>query len=81
MKKRRTYEQGSREETKEVLSINRNYILEEIIDEENEQSITEACPISLLPPLSEVKPTQLIPKRRTKEGESAAGISVLAIEG
>ncbi len=55
--KAETYEQGSREETKEVLSVNCNYILEEIIDEENEQSIIEACPISSLPPPSEVKPT------------------------
>ncbi|PBK63534.1 hypothetical protein ARMSODRAFT_894322, partial [Armillaria solidipes] len=46
---------------------------------EDEEALEEGS--AELPPPTNEKPTKLTPKRRTREGESAAGISVLAVEG
>lgn len=62
-----------------VLHLSFNYILEPFMDEEEDPKESES-EVALAPP-RELKPMHLTSCHKTKEGESAAGIPVLAVEG
>ncbi|SJL06612.1 uncharacterized protein ARMOST_09954 [Armillaria ostoyae] len=88
---RQVYQASSKQTTSEetedgnyitIEALNASHALgpELLMDEEESSHEDETFSQSFTPP-GEVKPTRLIPRRKTRDGESAAGISVLAVEG